>query len=78
MSRKRLVINLSETLNNELDKILKKNNKKKSEFIREAVILYIEETKKLDFQEQMKYGYEEMAELKLEYCEFGGESYKVE
>lgn len=78
MSRKRLVINLSETLNNELDKILKTNNKKKSEFIREAVILYIEETKKLNLQEQMKNGYEEMAEVNLQYCELGFESYNEE
>ncbi|MFX0549411.1 ribbon-helix-helix domain-containing protein [Hathewaya histolytica] len=78
MSRKRLVISLSETLNNELNEVIKKNNIKKSKFIREAIILYIEETKKLKLQEQMKKGYEEMAEVNLQYCELGFEKYNEE
>ncbi|CAM2883357.1 ribbon-helix-helix domain-containing protein [Hathewaya histolytica] len=78
MSRKRLVISLSETLNNELNEVIKKNNIKKSKFIREAIILYIEETKKLKLQEQMKKGYEEMAEVNLQYCELGFENYNEE
>ena len=44
---KRLVVNLSETLNNEFNKALKEDSKKRSEFIREVIILYIEEKKKL-------------------------------
>ena len=46
-SSKRLVVNLSETLYNEFNEALKKDRKKKSEFIREAIILYIEEIKRL-------------------------------
>ncbi|AWZ47635.1 CopG family transcriptional regulator [Clostridiaceae bacterium 14S0207] len=78
MSSKKLVINLSDALNKELNEILKKNNKKKSEFIREAIIVYIEETKKQSIQEQMKKGYEEMAELNIEYCQLGFQNYKEE
>ena len=65
-SSKRLVVNLSETLCNEFDKALKEDCKKRSEFIREAIILYIEEKKKLVLVEEMKKGYIEMAELNLE------------
>ncbi|KAJ53217.1 CopG family transcriptional regulator/antitoxin EndoAI [Clostridium tetanomorphum] len=68
---KRLVVNLSETLNNEFNKALKEDSKKRSEFIREVIILYIEEKKKLKEMEQMKKGYLEMAKINLEFAEMG-------
>ena len=68
---KRLVVNLSETLNNEFNKALKEDSKKRSEFIREVIILYIEEKKKLKEMEQMKMGYSEMAKINLEFAEMG-------
>jgi CopG family transcriptional regulator / antitoxin EndoAI len=70
-SSKRLVVNLSEALSNEFNRILKEDNKKKSQFIREAIILYIEERKKLEYIENMKKGYEEMAQINLEISEMG-------
>lgn len=75
MSSKRLVVNLSETLYNELNETLKKNSKKKSEFIAEALILYIEEIKKINLIDQMKNGYADMANLNLEISEFGFDNY---
>lgn len=68
---KRLVVSLSDTLCSEFDEALKQDSKKRSEFIREAIILYIEEQKKLHLVEKMKNGYMEMAELNLELCEMG-------
>jgi CopG family transcriptional regulator/antitoxin EndoAI len=68
-SSKRLVVNLSETLNNEFNRALKEDNKKKSQFIRDAIILYIEERKKLNYIENMKKGYMEMAQINLEISE---------
>lgn len=68
---KRLVVNLSDTLCSEFDKALKEDSKKRSEFIREAIVLYIEEKKKLQRIEKMKKGYAEMAELNLQICEAG-------
>lgn len=70
-SSKRLVVNLSETLNNEFNKALKEDSKKRSEFIREVIILYIEEKKRLKEVEQMKKGYLEMAKINLEFAEMG-------
>lgn len=69
---KRLVVSLSEGLFKEFDEALKKDSKKRSEFIREAIILYIEEKKRLSYEE-MKNGYLDMAQLNLEMCEFGFE-----
>lgn len=68
---KRVGINLSETLNNEFNKTLKEDSKKRSEFIRELIILYIEDKKKLREIEQMKKGYLEMGKLNLEIAEVG-------
>lgn len=42
---KRVGVSLSETLNNEFNKALKEDSKKRSEFIRELIILYIEDKK---------------------------------
>ncbi|NYC95768.1 CopG family transcriptional regulator/antitoxin EndoAI [Clostridium acetobutylicum] len=54
-----------------LTKHLRKIVKKRSEFIREAIILYIEERKKLQQIELVKKGYSEMAKLNIEICECG-------
>ncbi|WP_035292369.1 hypothetical protein [Clostridium sp. KNHs214] len=70
---KRLVVNLSEKLFNEFNEALKKDSKKRSEFIREAIVLYIEEKKRLSYEEMQK-GYMEMAQLNLDLCECGFES----
>ncbi len=71
LNSKRLVINLSETLYNELNKELQKECKKSSEFIRDAIILYIKEKKRLSAIDQMEKGYREMAQLNLEFAEMG-------
>lgn len=47
------------------------NNKKRSEFIRDIIILYIEEREKAKKIEQMKNGYTEMAAINLEFSEIG-------
>ncbi|WP_055666538.1 hypothetical protein [Desnuesiella massiliensis] len=60
-SSKRLFFSLSEAL--------KEDNKKKSQFIKQAVILYIEEKKKLEYIENMKKGYAEMGTINLEFSE---------
>ncbi|MGK0466800.1 CopG family transcriptional regulator [Clostridium sp.] len=70
---KKLVVNISETLNVEFNKALQKDCKKRSEFIREAIILYIEEKKKNSYIDEMKRGYLEMAELNLEIADMGFE-----
>jgi CopG family transcriptional regulator/antitoxin EndoAI len=70
---KRLVVNLSETLYLEFNKALEKDCKKRSEFIREAIILYIEEKKRLNYIDEMKQGYLDMAELNLEIADMGFE-----
>ena len=70
-SSKKLVVNLSDTLYEEFNKALKEDCKKRSEFIKEAIILYIEQRKRLSLLEEMKKGYMEMAQINLEISENG-------
>ena len=68
---KKLVVNLTEKLCTEFDRALEEDSKKRSQFIREAIILYIEEKKKMRSIEEMKQGFLEMAELNLDLSEMG-------
>ncbi|SKA87155.1 CopG family transcriptional regulator / antitoxin EndoAI [Clostridium sp. USBA 49] len=68
---KKLVVNLNETLYNEFNKALEEDCKKRSEFIRDAIIVYIEEKKRLSLMDSMRKGYMEMAQLNLEIAEMG-------
>jgi len=68
---KKIVVNLPESLLDECDEILNKDNKNISEFIREAIILYIEERKRYRVRERMKTGYMEMSKVNQEIAEFG-------
>lgn len=68
---KKLKINLLDTQNEEFNKALKENYKKRSEFIKEAVILYREQKKKLSFVDEMKKGYLDMSQINLEISELG-------
>jgi CopG family transcriptional regulator/antitoxin EndoAI len=62
---KRIVINVSADLLDEIDKISHIENRSRSAIIREAIDLYLEERKKLLLIEQMKKGYQEMAAINL-------------
>ena len=68
---KKLVVNLSESLCDEFDRALEGDNKKRSEFLREAIILYIEEKKRLAMLDSMKRGYMEMSRINLEFSDMG-------
>jgi flagellar basal body rod protein FlgG len=62
---KKIVVNLPESMLKEFDEILRKDNKNRSEFIREAIILYIEEKRKFKVREMMKTGYLEMSNVNV-------------
>lgn len=64
-------INLSQAQFIYVDETIIDNNKKRRKFIRDIIILYIEEREKTKKIEQMKSGYAEMAEINLEFSEIG-------
>ena len=62
---KRIMISLPESLLTEVDGLVSSENRNRSEFIREAMKLYIAERKRYTIMEQMKRGYQEMAHINL-------------
>lgn len=72
---KRIMISLPESLLAEVDDFAMLEKRNRSEFIREAMKLYIAERKRRTIREQMKNGYQEMAKINLSLAE---ENYDVE
>ena len=60
------MISLPNSLLKEVDGIVKKENGNRSQFIREAMQLYIAERQKNELREKMKQGYIEMGQINLE------------
>lgn len=59
------MISLPESLLEEVDGMASLEKRNRSEFIREAMKLYIMERKRRALREQMKKGYQEMARINL-------------
>lgn len=68
---KRIVVNIPKCMLQEIDEVLREENKNRSEFIQQALILYIEKEKKYIFKERMIAGYMEMSKLNQELAEVG-------
>lgn len=62
---KRIMISLPDSLLAEVDGIVAAEQLNRSEFIREAMKLYIADRKRRLLREQMKIGYAEMARINL-------------
>ncbi len=62
---KRIMISLPNNLLSEVDGIVAMEKRTRSEFIREAMKLYLQERKKRQIREKMQRGYQEMAKLNL-------------
>lgn len=62
---KRIMISIPDQLLEEVDGIVAKENSNRSEFIRQAMKLYLVERKKRQIRELMQRGYLEMAKINL-------------
>lgn len=62
---RRIMISLPDKLLQEVDGIVATEKRTRSEFIREAMKLYLQERKKRYIREMMQKGYLEMAQLNL-------------
>ncbi len=71
---KKILVSLPDSLLQEVDEIVAIEKKNRSEFIREAMKLYIRERHRIEIREKMKKGYEEMARINSEMTEVGLES----
>ena len=68
--QKKILVSLLDALLSEVDSLATKQNLNRSEFIREAIRLYIRDKKKKEIAQKLKKGYEEMGSLNLEYSEY--------
>lgn len=64
-STKRIMISLPNQLLQEVDGVVEKENSNRSDFIRRAMKLYLQERKKRLIREMMQRGYMEMARINL-------------
>ena len=68
--QKKILISLPDSLLTEVDNLATAQKVNRSEFIREAMKLYIHERKKAELNLKLKKGYEEMAEINIEIAEY--------
>lgn len=68
---KKIIVSLPDNLLEEVDYIVALENKNRSEFIRDAMRLYIKEREKIKVREQLKAGYMQMADINVKLSEMG-------
>lgn len=68
---RKILVNLPNNLLEEVDDLVKEEKQNRSEFIREAMKLYLRERKKIRIREMMRKGYMEMGMINLEISEEG-------
>jgi CopG family transcriptional regulator/antitoxin EndoAI len=66
---RKILISLPDNLLKEIDNIVSVEKTNRSEFVREAMRLYIREKRKIEMRDRMKKGYQEMAEINLRLSE---------
>lgn len=66
---KKILISLPDNLLKEVDYIVSNEKINRSEFVREAMKLYIREIRKIEMRDKMKKGYQEMAEINIKLAE---------
>lgn len=68
---RRITVGLPNNLLEEVDVIVPMECKNRSDFVIEAMKLFIDEKKKVDFIEKLKEGYKEMSQINLTLAEMG-------
>jgi len=66
---KKILISLPDNLLKEVDSIVAMERINRSEFVREAMKLYIREKRKIEMRDRMKKGYQQMAEINKKLAE---------
>lgn len=66
---RKILISLPDNLLKEVDYIVSTEKINRSEFVREAMKLYIREIRKIEMRDKMKKGYQEMAEINIKLAE---------
>lgn len=70
---KKVLITIPENLLKELDATARLEKKSRSDFVRQAVKLYLKEKRKIEIREKMKAGYLEMSRINTSITEEGSQ-----
>ncbi len=70
---KRIVVSLPKNLLQEVDRVVQEENSNRSQFVRDAMQMYILEHRKEVLRERLKNGYQKMAALNLVLAEEGSD-----
>lgn len=68
-ANKKILVSVPEGLLDELDRISRQQNKNRSQLMRSALKQYILQQHKIEMRERLIAGYQEMAEINLEWAE---------
>jgi len=66
---KKILISLPDNLLKEVDSIVAMEKINRSEFVREAMKLYIREKRRIEMRDRLKKGYQQMAEINVKLAE---------
>ncbi|MBU5438510.1 CopG family transcriptional regulator [Tissierella sp. MSJ-40] len=75
---KRIMVSLPNSLLEEVDFIVSMEKKNRSDFVKEAMKLYIREKRKVEICERLRVGYKEMSQINLTLAEMGLEQDVIE
>ncbi len=67
--QRKILISVPDNLLKEIDYIVSVEKINRSEFVREAMKLYIREKRKIQMRDKMKKGYQEMADINIRLAE---------
>ncbi len=68
---KKIIVNLPNSLLEEVDDLVSIEENNRSEFIKQATELYIREQRRIKIKENMKQGYLEMSQININLSEMG-------
>lgn len=66
---RKILISLPDNLLKEVDSFVSVEKTNRSEFVREAMKLYLREKRRIEMRDRMKKGYKEMAEINIKLAE---------
>lgn len=68
---KKIIVNLPNSLLEEVDDLASTEKNNRSEFIKQAMEVYVREQRRLQIKENMKKGYLEMSQINIKLSEMG-------
>lgn len=66
---RKILISVPDNLLKEIDSIVSTEKSNRSKFVRDAMKLYIREKRRIEMRDEMKKGYQEMAEINIKLVE---------